>query len=194
MNSFREAWNQIIKPEGRNMSAERMNQGKPELGYLLEFPTAIEAFARVKMLGAAKYERGNWKKGGKPDNEYLDACLRHLTAFANGEMFADDSACLHLAHAAWNLFALMELNYPGITHDKENFDKMIAEWTAKRNRQEQRPKVEKHTWHPQHSPELQDAFEDRTHGPCFHLPCERSQVFDDFVDKFGPGKANNDSK
>jgi len=112
--------------------AARMNEGKPELGYLLEFPTAIEAFARVKMLGAAKYERGNWKKGGKPDNEYLDACLRHMTAFANGEEFASDSGCHHLAHAAWNLFALLELNYPGVTHDPELFNKMMTRWRMKK--------------------------------------------------------------
>lgn len=114
------------------MTAARMNEGKPELSYLLHFPTAIEGFARVKMLGAAKYERGNWKKGGKPDNEYLDACLRHLTAFVSGEMFAPDSGCAHLAHAAWNLFALMELNYPGVTHDPERFEEMIKYWEAQK--------------------------------------------------------------
>lgn len=110
-----------------------MNEGKPELGYLLEFPTAVEAFARVKMLGAAKYERGNWKKGGKPDNEYIDACFRHLMAFVNGEMFAQDSGCPHLAHAIWNLFALMELNYKGVTHDAELFNKMMKEWMSKKS-------------------------------------------------------------
>lgn len=110
-----------------------MNEGKPELGYLLEFPTAVEAFARVKMLGAAKYERGNWKKGGKPDNEYVDACFRHLMAFVNGETFAKDSGCPHLAHAAWNLFALMELNYKGVTHHPELFNKMMKEWTEKKS-------------------------------------------------------------
>lgn len=135
--------------------AARMNNGKPQLSYLLEFPTAITAFARVKELGAAKYERGNWKKGGKPDHEYLDACMRHLTAFMEGEKVADDSGCLHLAHAAWNLFALMELNYPGETCDQELFDKMIEYW------KQQRKNV---------TFELKDA--------------ERLESFEDFKDKY----------
>lgn len=122
------------------MTAARMNEGKPELGYILEFPTALEAFARVKMLGAAKYNRGNWKKGGKPDNEYLDACLRHLTAFVSGEFYAQDSGCSHLAHATWNLMALQELNYPGQTHDQELFESMLRYWkeTEKRTNNDSR--------------------------------------------------------
>lgn len=118
------------------MTAARMNNGKPELGYILEFPTALEGFARVKMLGAAKYERGNWKKGGKPDEEYLSACLRHLAAFVSGEKFAEDSGCHHLSHAAWNLFALLELNYPGETHDPELFTKMLEYWKQKKQAKE----------------------------------------------------------
>lgn len=108
--------------------AARMNEGKPQLGFVLQFPTAMEAFARVKELGAVKYERDNWKKGNKPDWEYLDACMRHLTAFANGEFFASDSGCSHLAHAMWNLCALQELNYKGITHDPEVFRNMLQHW------------------------------------------------------------------
>ena len=114
------------------MTAARYNTGKPELGYVLEFPTAIKAFARVKELGAVKYDRGNWRKGGKPDNEYLDACLRHLVSFVEGEYYADDSGCAHLAHAMWNIMALMELNYPGQIIDKEVFDKMMKEWAERK--------------------------------------------------------------
>lgn len=110
------------------MPAARYNTGKPELDYLLEFPTAVQAFCRVKELGAAKYDRGNWKKGGKPDHEYTSACLRHLLAFKSGEYYANDSGCAHLAHAMWNIMALMELNYPGQIIDQELFDKMIEHW------------------------------------------------------------------
>jgi hypothetical protein len=112
--------------------ALRDNNGKPELDYLLQFPTATQAFCRVKELGAIKYERGNWKKGGKPDHEYTSACLRHLVAFARGEYYADDSGCAHLAHAMWNLMALMELNYPDQIIDEELFKKMCDYWKEKR--------------------------------------------------------------
>lgn len=114
-----------------------MNNGKPELSYLLHFPTAVEGFSRVKMLGAVKYEYDNWKKGGKPDREYLDACLRHLTAFVSGELYAEDSGCSHLSHAAWNLFALLELNYKGQSHDPERFEEMMQFWEAKRREKDE---------------------------------------------------------
>lgn len=107
--------------------SKRMNAGKAPLSFLLDFPKAVEAFARVKELGAAKYERDNWKLGNKPDEEYLDACLRHLVAYKAGEEFANDSGCHHIAHAAWNLFALLELNIAA-PYDPELFRSMIAKW------------------------------------------------------------------
>ena len=113
-------------------AALRDNSGKAPLSFVLQFPTAISAFARVKELGAIKYERDNWKKGGKPDWEYLDAALRHIVAFMSGETFAEDTGCTHLAHAMWNIMALQDLNYPGVVYDKELFDQMSRYWTQRR--------------------------------------------------------------
>jgi hypothetical protein len=104
-----------------------MNTGKAQLDFILDFPIAMEAFCRVKELGMAKYDRDNWKLGGKPDAEYLAACLRHMMAHASGELYASDSGCLHLAHAMWNLAALIELNVKE-THDAELFTAMVAHW------------------------------------------------------------------
>jgi len=114
------------------MTAARDNLGKPMLSFILQFPTAVEALARVKELGAIKYERDNWKKAGKPDQEYLDAILRHLLAFMECEMFAPDTGCTHLGHATWNIMALQDLNYKGITHDPELFKTMCEYWTLRR--------------------------------------------------------------
>ena len=50
--------------------AARDNSSKPKLGYFLRsFPLSLEAVARVKEFGANKYNEGNWKLGGKPDDE-----------------------------------------------------------------------------------------------------------------------------
>lgn len=111
--------------------ALRMNEGKPELDFLLDFPLAMEALARVMELGAVKYARDNWKLGGKPDSEYLAAALRHMMSHRKGELFADDSGGLHIAHALWNMAALIELNIQR-THDPELFAEMLAKWTAAR--------------------------------------------------------------
>lgn len=115
--------------------AARMNQGKPELDCLLDFPRAMEAFCRVMEVGAAKYDRDNWKLGGKPDSEYLAAALRHMMAHRAakepGDLFADDTGCLHIAHAMWNLAALIELNLD-VTHNKEVVKRMIDYWLTRK--------------------------------------------------------------
>ena len=90
--------------------AKRDNKGKPELGYMFDFPKAMTALAAVCTYGAEKYDRDNWKKGGKPDAEYLDAACRHLMAHRNSDPIDPESGCLHLAHALWNIAAWIELN------------------------------------------------------------------------------------
>lgn len=99
------------------LQALRFNQGKPELSYVLDYPRATEAVCRVMEYGANKYARDNWKKGGKPDSEYLDACLRHMYADKSGEHIDPESNCFHLAHAIWNLLTLLELNRGGVSID-----------------------------------------------------------------------------
>jgi len=90
--------------------ALRHNEGKREMAYVLDFPKAMDELCKVMEYGAAKYEKDNWKKGGKPDDEYLSACMRHLYQHRNGNSVDPESDCRHIAHAAWNLLALLELN------------------------------------------------------------------------------------
>jgi hypothetical protein len=118
--------------------AERLNTGKPMLSFLLQFPTAIEAFSRVKEMGAIKYARDNWRKGGKPWYEYIDAAMRHMVEFIKWKMgdpeadfYAYDTGNSHLAHAMWNLMAIQDLNYPGMTYDREVFAKMAELWSQR---------------------------------------------------------------
>jgi hypothetical protein len=84
-------------------------------------------------FGANKYTDGNWKLGGKPDEEYLDSAARHLDLFLSGEIYDQDSGCHHLGHVIWNYCALMELNYKDTsTIDKELFAERMAYWAAKK--------------------------------------------------------------
>jgi len=113
------------------MPALRANQGKPLLSFILDFPKALTAFCRVKEVGGIKYKIDNWKAGGKPDREYLDAALRHMLAFKGGKQFSGDTGCHHLAHAAWNLFALLELNVKDV-EDPEAFAEACEYWRNQR--------------------------------------------------------------
>jgi hypothetical protein len=111
------------------MKALRYNEGKPQLSRMRRaFPWAIEVIARIKELGAIKYEEDNWRLGGKPDAEYLDSCDRHIAKFLAGEHYDPDSGCHHLGHAIWNICALMQLNYTMPVIDAERFADRCTYW------------------------------------------------------------------
>lgn len=118
--------------------ALRFNEGKPKLSYFSRsFRWVTAAVARVMEFGANKYNEGNWLLGNKPDTEYLDSCFRHLDHFFAGEFYDEDSACSHIAHAVWNLCAMMELNYrdrPII--DEERFRERMGYWAEEKRKRE----------------------------------------------------------
>lgn len=86
------------------MRAERFNQGKPKLSYILDFGPALRGVAQVSEGGAAVHGRGNWRRG-MPWTEVVDSLLRHLEAYQNGEDMAPEGTP-HIDHVAWNALAL----------------------------------------------------------------------------------------
>ena len=101
--------------------ADRDNSGKPQMWYTLLFPRTAEALARVLEQGAKKYSRLNFAKGGKDDEEYLSAAMRHLTMHCRyyitdnaDDMYDKETGCLHLAQAIWNLQMLIDFNRVGL--------------------------------------------------------------------------------
>jgi hypothetical protein len=64
-------------------------------------PIALQRVAQTYGEGAAKYDDHNWRKG-MPFSSTLNHALAHIIAYMGGDKSED-----HLAHAAWNLFALM---------------------------------------------------------------------------------------
>lgn len=91
--------------------ALRYNEGKVQYSYLLELPKSLGELCRVFEMGAKKYARGNWQKGGKPDEEYLDSAMRHMMDYKSGKTLDPEGQTHHLAHAVWNLLVLVELNH-----------------------------------------------------------------------------------
>ncbi len=96
--------------------ALRDNGGKPTLSQLLLFLPALRELSRHCDAGRAKYPDTspgvpNWTLGNKPDDEYLDAALRHIAAHVGGELRDQELGTLHLTAATWNLLAIVTLNY-----------------------------------------------------------------------------------
>lgn len=85
--------------------AERYNEGKPQLSYVLSARYAIEGIAEVMEQGAKKYDRDNWKKGLSAEN-CIDSLLRHLTKYMDGEELDPETGCPHLDHVATNAMFL----------------------------------------------------------------------------------------
>lgn len=87
----------------------KLDAGKNRLGLVMRgFTRALFEVGRVGTYGAEKYTDNGWVKveGGK--ERYTDAAYRHL---AEDELnWIDTSTTLfHLAQAAWNLLAVLEL-------------------------------------------------------------------------------------
>jgi len=55
--------------------------------------------AHAMMDGAAKYGAYNWRAKKVMASIYVDAALRHITAWFEGEELAEDSQVHHLGHA-----------------------------------------------------------------------------------------------
>lgn len=102
--------------------ALRYNQGKPRLDMVLSFGSALEKLAAVMEQGAIKYEEDNWLLGGKPDNEYIAAAMRHLEAVKNGREFDEDLGVHAMAQVAWNALAFLRLNRHNSSRVHPEFD------------------------------------------------------------------------
>lgn len=70
--------------------------------------SAIILIAQAMMNGASRYGKMNWRENKVQGHIYIDATMRHLLAWFDGEEKAQDSGCHHLAHAAACLCILLD--------------------------------------------------------------------------------------
>ena len=75
---------------------------------LLPF-AALEDVARVLEYGAAKYQPQGWRAVADGHDRYVAAALRHLHAYAGGEVSDRESGLSHLAHAACSILFALEV-------------------------------------------------------------------------------------
>lgn len=88
------------------MGGVKFDGGKPSPTLIPWRALREESF--VLQFGAEKYGRDNWRKG-IAFTRLIDAALRHIHAYNEGEDIDPESALPHIAHARANLAFLIEL-------------------------------------------------------------------------------------
>lgn len=88
--------------------ARKANRGKPS-GFRLIPPAALVELAAVYAYGAQKYAPDSWRGVPNATEAYEEAFWRHFLAWKAGEERDAESKLRHLAHALWNVVALVEL-------------------------------------------------------------------------------------
>lgn len=70
----------------------------------------LEEIAKVYTAGARKYGENNWKKLPDGYNRYKGAMLRHLVEVEKGNVYDEETGCMHAAQCAWNAIAMLHFN------------------------------------------------------------------------------------
>lgn len=88
----------------------KLDAGKTRVDLVLGgFARALGAVADVGTYGANKYTDNGWMEVPDGINRYEDAAGRHYLYRKAGEERDPDTQLLHLAHQAWNILAVLEL-------------------------------------------------------------------------------------
>jgi hypothetical protein len=80
----------------------------------------MEQTSWVHKLGADKYGPWNWRETGVCASTYVNAILRHLNAWRDGESLDPESGITHLAHIACSANILMDAEVCGKLQDDRN--------------------------------------------------------------------------
>jgi hypothetical protein len=90
------------------MGARKDDEGK--LRYDLIPAIFMQTEAEVFTYGASKYGDNNWMEGGMGVDRLYAAAMRHIQAWKSGETNDPESGLPHMAHARWNLGAIMHFD------------------------------------------------------------------------------------
>jgi hypothetical protein len=98
-------------------------------------PYAMEQTALVHKLGSDKYGPYNWRKTGVCASTYVNAILRHLNAWRDGETLDPESGISHLAHVACSCNILLDADHCGTLQDDRNVKPQPVEIPAEKPEQ-----------------------------------------------------------
>ena len=90
-------------------------------------PVALLHTAQAMMNGASKYGAYNWREKDVTASIYIDAAMRHLMAWFDGEECAEDSGVHHLGHAMASIAILLDAASGGNLLDDRPLEGACAE-------------------------------------------------------------------
>ncbi len=101
----------LYPPADQHAPGAKLDAGKAEYDMVLfSFPEALAAVDRVGKFGAQKYTKGGFLEVLNGQARYFNAGIRHQIQKLRGEATDPESKELHLAHAAWNALAELQLH------------------------------------------------------------------------------------
>lgn len=86
-----------------------MDNTKPKLSIVPK--SAMFEMAKAFTYGQVKHGKHNFKENNTPLTEILDAGLRHIYQFLDGEDYDEESQVLHLGNAMANLAMAIDMYY-----------------------------------------------------------------------------------
>jgi hypothetical protein len=83
-------------------------------------PCAMNQTALVHKFGASRYGPFNWRDTRVCASTYVNAIMRHLNAWRDGEDLDPESGISHIAHISCSCNILMDADYCGTLMDDRN--------------------------------------------------------------------------
>lgn len=105
---------------------QKFDTEKARMGLLP--PRALRSVADVLTFGARKYSPENWRYVENGPARYLDAALRHIAAYMQGEDNDPESNLPHLSHALCCIMFMVDLQLqPSDADGKHDGDVCVEE-------------------------------------------------------------------
>lgn len=138
---------------------------------MTKIPTiAIAHEALAMMDGAGKYGPHNWRGNGVQAMIYIDALMRHVMLWVEGQEEAPDSGCHHLGHARACLGILLDAQATGNLIDdrpaheydqlEQTFEKIAEKIPAMNKRHEEFKAKQAHSAYYAVRPSVSDPGDD----------------------------------
>jgi hypothetical protein len=143
----------------------RYSEGKPGNWWCMPL-WGLREVARVSAYGAKKYAPFDWQQG-QSFSTLMDCAMRHMVAVVQFGIWSRDheSGLLHLAHAAWNILALLTF----MATNREDLDD-VSVWRGVRAGEEPQP------WLPEYGEPWYDGGASPDSGPPSEVPPPASSV------------------